>query len=161
MSVPKTSLALRTFIVLALTTVALAPVTAPAQATAPAPAQATAPAKSASVTTLANPVGTWSVSVTIQGVGTFPATFHYVSNGVLLIAGRGSGVWFPTGSDTIAIRAAEGNFDANGVYAGWLDIRQTHTLNGNTLSGSGVTAVYDANDAFVQNANVSITATKV
>ena len=153
MSVPKVGLGLRAFMVLALAAVALAPVTSPAQARIPAQTE--------SVATLANPVGTWSVSVNIQGVGTFPATFHYVSNGVLLIAGRGSGVWYQTGSNTIAIRAAEGNFDASGAYTGWLDIRQTHTLNGNTLTGSGVTAVYDANDAFVTNANVSITATKV
>lgn len=153
MSVPKASLGLRAFLVLALATVALAPVTSPASAQIPAHSNA--------VAAPASPVGTWTVSVTIQGVGTFPATFHYVSNGVLLIAGRGSGVWYSTGGNTIAIRAAEGNFDANGVYSGWLDIRQNHTLNGNTLTGSGVTAVYDANDAFVTNANVSITATKV
>lgn len=143
----------RVLLVALVATAGLAPVTSAQALTNPAAQQTTLLSQS--------PVGTWNVTVTIEGVPPFPAKFQFTPSGVAFVAGRGSGVWWKTGDATFSFAIAEGNWTAEGVYVGWIDVRQSPTLNGNTFTSSGVSTVKDVNDTAIQVANVTMTATRV
>ncbi|HZM78192.1 MAG TPA: hypothetical protein VFC19_20920 [Candidatus Limnocylindrales bacterium] len=157
MSIARTrfGFALRALLVVVLAGAGLSTVTA-------AQAQPLA-APTAAVVTGASPVGTWAVTVTIEGVPPFPATFQFTPNNVAFVAGRGSGVWYSTGTNTFGFVVAEGLFTPENVYVGWIRVEQSPTLgsSGTTFTSSGVSTVYDTADAVTQTANVTMTATKV
>jgi glucose/arabinose dehydrogenase len=108
----------------------------------------------------ANPVGTWSVTVTVNGMN-LPATLHFTPNGRVLVAGRGAGLWVATGATTFSFRLAEGLFTTTNTYVGYLDVTQNATLSGNTYASSGQTSQYDANDALVATVPVTQSGVKV
>lgn len=145
---------LRAFLVLVLAIVGFAPAT-------PVAATAQISQHESAVWATASPVGTWSATVTIQGMPPFPSTFHFTPQGVVLLAGHGAGVWQSTGTYTFTMVVAEGLFAADNTYLGWVKIQQSPTLSGNTFTSAGVSTVHNPSDVFTQNVNVTITATRV
>ena len=144
---------LRASLVLVLAIVGFAPATSMAATAQVAPHELT--------TLAASPVGTWSATVTIQGMPPFPSTFHFTPQGVVLLAGHGAGLWKSTGTNTFTMVVAEGLFTPDNIYLGWVKIQQSPTLSGNTFTSAGVSSVHDVNDVFSQNVNVTISATRV
>ncbi|MFJ8097632.1 hypothetical protein [Streptomyces griseofuscus] len=110
-------------------------------------------------------VGTWAEELFLTD-GTYTSTIRFVENGrVLLLRGPrpgcvGAGNWRATGGDGFWCQMAELVLDGDGVLTGWVDIEQNLVVSGDTLTGTGVAHVYDADDTLVARSGIEVRAVR-
>lgn len=110
-------------------------------------------------------VGTWAEELFLTD-GTYTSTIRFVENGrVLLLRGPrpgcvGAGNWRASGGDGFWCQMAELVLDEDGVLTGWVDIEQNLVVSGDTLTGTGVARVYDADDTLVARSDIEVRAVR-
>jgi hypothetical protein len=112
-------------------------------------------------------VGTWSVSVTVNGQPTFPALLTFTKGGGLIetesdAPGTGQGAWRRIGAHRFAFAFQTFIFTPTGDPGGHVVVRGVVTLTNNTLSGPFKFDVFDpaGNPVVGQSGSGTATATR-
>ncbi|MFB7941262.1 hypothetical protein [Streptomyces sp. NPDC056049] len=113
------------------------------------------------------PVGTWREEFSVEGEAK-SGTLHFSRTGRAFIltgpanGGSGSGTWTATGENTFSYRIAERIVDvATGIYVGWVDIDHQAVQQGDSFTSTGVSRIYDADDALVLSVEMKAEGTRV
>jgi hypothetical protein len=93
----------------------------------------------------ASPVGKWAILVHFEGQ-TYARTIYFTRTGRVFLGDGGAGTWTTTSGNCFTFRIAEPTYDTAGSLTGWVDIKRTAELNGDTFTDSGVSTVYDLDD---------------
>ncbi|PWK82671.1 hypothetical protein C8D88_113264 [Lentzea atacamensis] len=113
-------------------------------------------------------VGSWQGTVQHQG-GSGPISLNFSSSGSVCLRsgggsgghGEGTGTWKSTGTNTFKFTVREYLYDSAGTPTGSVDVNQSGSISGKTLSSSGVSTIYDVNGNFITTAQAKITAARI
>ncbi len=113
-------------------------------------------------------VGSWQGTVQHQG-GSGPISLNFTSSGSVCLRsgdgehgyGEGTGTWLSTGTKTVKFTVREYLYDNAGNPTGSVDVKQSGSISGSTLSSSGMSTIYDVNGNFIATATASITVVRI
>lgn len=113
-------------------------------------------------------VGSWHGTVQHQG-GSGPISLNFASSGSVCLRsgggsgghGEGTGTWKSTGTNTFKFTVREYLYDSAGKPTGSVDVNQSGSISGNTLSSSGISTIYDVNGKYIATAQATISAARI
>lgn len=121
--------------------------------------------------------GTWDVQVTVRDcqtlaiIRTFPAIATFMSGGAMFVSEAGTeprlktlgqGVWSHVERNSYRFRSKAFNFNASGVFTGWMTITNEANLNHSAdgFESTGIANVYSPNGISVFTGCSTLTATR-